>query len=39
MVVSVDCIMQSFAVELEASDLESDVVSVSRQSLNASSAG
>jgi transcription antitermination factor NusG len=31
MVVSVDCIMQSFAVELEASDLESDVVSASAQ--------
>jgi transcription antitermination factor NusG len=31
MVVQVDCIMQSFAVELEASDLESDVVSTSNQ--------
>jgi transcription antitermination factor NusG len=31
MVVSIDCIMQSFAVELEASDLESDVVSASSQ--------
>jgi transcription antitermination factor NusG len=31
MVVSIDCIMQSFAVELEASDLESDVLTASRQ--------
>jgi transcription antitermination factor NusG len=29
MIVSIDCIMQSFAVELEASDLESQVVSAS----------
>lgn len=33
MVVSVDCILQSFAVELEASDLESDVVSASSQTI------
>jgi transcription antitermination factor NusG len=31
LVVSVDCILQSFAVELEASDLESDVASPSSQ--------
>jgi transcription termination/antitermination protein NusG len=31
MIVSIDCIMQSFAVELEASDLESDAVSASSQ--------
>ena len=31
MVVSIDCIMQSFAVELEAGDLESEVVSASGQ--------
>lgn len=31
MVVSIDCIMQSFAVELEASDLESDAVLASQQ--------
>ncbi len=31
MVVSIDCIMQSFAVELEASDLESSAFTASRQ--------
>jgi transcription antitermination factor NusG len=31
MVVSIDCIAQSFAVELESSDLESEVMSASRQ--------
>jgi transcription antitermination factor NusG len=31
MVVSIDCITQSFAVELEASDLESSVFTASRQ--------
>jgi transcription antitermination factor NusG len=31
MVVLIDCIMQSFAVELEAGDLETDVVSASSQ--------
>jgi transcription antitermination factor NusG len=31
MIVSIDSIKQSFAVELEASDLESDVLSASRQ--------